>query len=250
MGAVLLLAGFSSNAVAQGYSIQQYLSIKSAHSPSFSPDGKSIAYLTNVSGTYQVWTIALPWGTPHQLTNYDDSVSFVRWLGDGSGIIFGKAKGGDENTQFYWMKPDGTGVKALMDEPAVRHDFGGVSEDGKFIAYASNKRDKNFFDVYTMDLATGKEELRYQQDGNNSVAAINDFGTKLVVSRNDTENSLDNNLYLVDAATRAELLLTPHSDATQYDNVHFVADGIVFSNNEKREFAALAQFEKKKCCYR
>ena len=155
---ILLFSGLSLTVYGQSYTIQQYLNIRSANSPSFSPDGRNIAYLTNASGTFQVWTMALPSGMPHQLTNYDDNVGFVRWLGDDSGIIFGKAKGGDENTQFYWMKTDGTGVKALTDEPGVRHDFGKVSEDGKFIAYASNKRDRNFFDIYTMDLATGKEQ--------------------------------------------------------------------------------------------
>src|SRR5512140_1373605 len=226
------------------YTIQQYLSIKAANSPSFSPDGKSIAYLTNVSGTYQVWTIALPSGTPHQLTNYDDGVSFVRWLGDGSGIIFSKAKGGNENTQFYWMKPDGSGAKALVNEPAIRHNFGTVTEDGKLLAYASNKRDRKFFDTYTMDLVTGKEELRYQQDGDNSVVAMNETGTKLVVSRSGTEYSLDNNLFLIGAAGK-ELPLTPHTDASWFDGVHFVADGLVFAGNEGREFAGLMQLRRK-----
>ena len=145
---------------AQSYTIQQYLNIKSAGSPTFSPDGKQIAYLTNVTGTQQVWSISLLSGAkPRQLTNYDDNVSFVRWLADGSGIIFGKAKGGDENTQFFWMKPDGSGVRALTDEPNVRHNFAEVSSDGKKIYYASNKRDRTFFDVYAMDIASGKEEL-------------------------------------------------------------------------------------------
>jgi len=242
---ILLFSGLSLTVYGQSYTIQQYLNIRSANSPSFSPDGRNIAYLTNASGTFQVWTMALPSGMPHQLTNYDDNVGFVRWLGDDSGIIFGKAKGGDENTQFYWMKTDGTGVKALTDEPGVRHDFGKVSEDGKFIAYASNKRDRNFFDIYTMDLATGKEELRYRQNGNNSVAAVNEFGTKLVVMRNDTEKSLDNNLYLVDVASGSDVLLTPHSDASQYEDVNFVADGLVLASNEKQEFAALTQLRRK-----
>ncbi len=224
--------------------IQQYLNIRSASAPAFSPDGKYIAYLTNVSGTTQVWTIALPNGTPRQLTKYDDNVGFVRWLGDGTGLIFGKAKGGDENTQFFWMKPDGSGVRALTDEPSVRHDFGAVSWDSRTIYYASNKRSRNFFDIYSMDLATGKEEIVYSQDGNNEVAAINDSGSKLIVSRSGTEFSLDNDLYIVDMRTKAESRLTPHMDASEYSNVHFVADGIVFAQNDGREFINLTQLRK------
>ena len=48
----------------------------------------------------------------------------------------------------------------------------------------------------------GKEELIYQQDGNNNFAAANDSGSKFIVSRDGIELSLDNNLYLVDAANK------------------------------------------------
>ena len=99
----LLLTTLSGSSLAQSNSIQQYLNIRSASSPTFSPDGKSIAYLTNVTGTQQIWFVDLPDGKPRQLTDFEDNVGFVRWLSDGN-IIFGKAKGGDENTQFFLMK--------------------------------------------------------------------------------------------------------------------------------------------------
>lgn len=243
---VLLFAAANSAVRAQNYTIQQYLSIRSASAPAFSPDGARLAYLSNATGTSQVWSVVMPGGnSPRQLTNYEDNISFLRWLSDGSGIIFGKARGGDENTQFYWMKPDGSGVRALTNDPGVRHNFGQVSTDAKTIYYGSNKRNRDYFDIYAMDLATGKDELLYQQDGNNSISAINDSGTKFVVSRSDTEYSLDNNLYLVDAASRSEILLTPHKNATQYGSVNFVADGLVFAHNEDREFYSLARMRKK-----
>ena len=230
---------------AQPYTIQQYLNIKSAGSPTLSPDGKQMAYLTNTTGTSQVWMIDLPNGTPKQITNYDDNIGFVRWLPDGSGIIFGKARGGDENTQFFWMKTDGTGVKELTSDPKVRHNFAEVSSDGKKIYYASNKRNRTFFDVYSMELATGKEELLYQHDGNINIAAVNDAGTKFVLSRDGIEKSLDNDLFMVDVATKKETHLTPHKDASEFGDVVFLADSIVLTTNDNREFQGLAQMRKK-----
>ncbi len=229
----------------QPSTIQQYLNIKSAGSPSLSPDGKRMAYLTNATGTTQVWMIDFPNGTPKQLTNYEDNISFVRWLPDNGGIIFGKARGGDENTQFYWMKTDGTGVRALTEEPKVRRNFAEISKDGKKIYYASNKRNRTFFDVYSMDVATGKEVLLYQYDGNINIAAVNDAGTKFVLSRDGIEKSLDNDLYIVDVRTKKETHLTPHTDASEFGDVHFLADGIVLTTNDKREFAGLAYMRKK-----
>ena len=229
----------------QGYTIQQYLNIKSAGSPSFSPDARQMIYLTNTTGTSQIWLTEVVGGVPKQLTNYEDNIGFARWLPDGSGIIFGKARGGDENTQFFWMKPDGTGVRELTNDPKVRHNFADVSKDGKKIYYASNKRNRTFFDVYSMDLTTGREELLYQYDGNVNIAAVNDNGSKFVLSRDGIEKSLDNDLYLVDVKTKKEVHLTPHGDASEFGDVEFLADGLLMTSNDKREFQALVQIRQK-----
>lgn len=242
---LLSLLLFSAAVSAQPYTIQQYLNIKSAGSPSFSPDAKQLIYLTNTTGTTQVWKVDLPAGKPVQLTNYEDNIGFARWLPDGSGIVFGKARGGDENTQFYWMKPDGSGVRSLTDEPSVRHNFGLISDDGDVIAYASNKRNRQFFDIYAMDIASGKEVLLFQHDGNNSVIALSDNGRQIIVSRDRIEKSLDNDLFLIDVRTKNEILLTPHTDASEFGDAEFLADSILMTSNNGREFSALTQLRQK-----
>jgi dipeptidyl aminopeptidase/acylaminoacyl peptidase len=227
------------------YTIQQYLSIRSAGSPSLAPDGKRLFYLTNVTGTSQVWMIDLPAGAPKQITNYDDNVSFVRFSPKGDALVFGKARGGDENTQFFWMKADGSGIRELTNSPKIRHNFGDWSADGAKIYYASNKRNPQFFDVYAMTVADGKEELLYQQDGSNSFADATDNGDKIIISRSGTELSLDNNLYLVDVKTKKETLLTPHTDASEFGDVEFLPDGdsVIFTSNQNREFSVMTQID-------
>lgn len=242
---LFVLCLFSVPAFAQNYTIQQYLNIKSATSPTLSPDGKRLAYLTNVTGTAQIWMIDLPGGAPKQITNYEDNVGFVRWSPAGNGLVFGKARGGDENTQFFRMANDGSGIKELTNDPKIRHNFGDWAEDGKKIYYASNKRDRNFFDVYSLEVDTGKEELLYQQDGNNGFAAANDSGSKIIISRDGIELSLDNDLYLVDLRTKKETLLTPHEGAAEFGGVHFTADGIIYAHNDNREFYSLANMRLK-----
>ncbi len=232
-------------AFGQEYTIQQYLNIKSAGSPSMSPDGREVAYLSNTTGTMQVWATLISSPKPVQLTNYEDNVSFVKWLSDGSGMVFGKAKGGDENTQFYWMDKFGGRVKALTNDPTVRHNFGLISRDADIIAYSSNKRNRNYFDIYAMDIASGREILLYQQDGDNSIVALSDNGRQMIISRSGGELSLDNNLYLVDLKSKAATLLTPHTGSAQFGNARFTADGIIYTHNDKRDFVGLAQMRQK-----
>jgi dipeptidyl aminopeptidase/acylaminoacyl peptidase len=227
----------------ESYGIERYLNIRSASSPALSPNADRVAFLTNITGTPQVWMVGAQGGWPEQMTFYTDAVGFVRWSPDGSGLVFAKARGGDENAQLYWLSPDGAEIKALTNTPAVRHNFGDWSHDGKKISYSSNKRNKDYFDIYVMDVATGREQLVYQQDGSNGAAAWSFDDRWLVVSHSNEELSLDNELYLVNIETKQATHLTPHQGATQFADVYFTRDGnsIIFGTNDNREFYSLAR---------
>ena len=226
-------------------SIERYLNVRSATAPTLSATGDRVLFLMNTTGTAQVWAVDARGGWPEQLTFYADRVDFVRSAPDGSGAVFGKSRGGDENAQLYWMAADGTRVRALTDAPKVRHNFGGFSPDGRRIAYASNRRDPNFFDVYVMDLQTAREELVYQQDGSNGIAAWSPDGRSLVVSRSNEQLSLDNDLFLVELATKKVTHLTPHAGAVQYSDVHFAADGrsLILATNADGEWLRLSRLD-------
>ncbi len=226
------------------YDIERYLNIRSATSPAFSPNADRIAFLTNITGTPQVWMVpASGGGWPEQLTFYADRVDVVRWSPDGSGLVFAKSRGGDENAQLFWLSPDGAQVRALTDAPKVRHNFGSWSHDGKKISYASNKRNRDYFDIYIMDVATAREELVYQQDGSNSAVTWSFDDRRLVVSHEGEKLSLDNDLYLVDIATKQATHLTPHEGAAQYADVYFTRDGsaLLLGTNDNREFYSVSR---------
>lgn len=237
--------GAQNPASREPFGIERYLNIRSATSSALSPTGDQIAFLTNISGTPQVWILSAQGGWPDQMTFFPDRVDFISWSPDGSGLIFGKSIGGDENAQLYWMGPDGSQIRALTSEPKVRHNFGGWSHDGRKISYASNQRNRDFFDIYVMDVATGSSQLVYQQDGSNAPVAWSVDGRRLVVSHANEQLSLDNDLYLVDIATKTVTHLTPHEGAAQFSDVRFMPDGhsLLFTTDDKREFQSLAQMD-------
>lgn len=246
--ALLFSAAFAQNESSEKYTIQNYLNIRAASSPQFSPDSKRVAFLSNQSGTTQIYIVAASGSEPKQLTSYEDNISFVEFSPTSELILFGKASGGDENSQLFVMNADGSNVRQLTNDPSVRHNFGAFTRDGSRIFYASNKRDRNYFDVYAMDVATGKETLIYQQDGANSVAAVSPDNKFVIVSRSGTELSLDNDLYLIDANNGRQLEhLTPHQSAARFGDVHFLPDStfenisFIYGSDERREFYGLGK---------
>ncbi|HEV2799965.1 MAG TPA: S9 family peptidase [Pyrinomonadaceae bacterium] len=230
----------------EGFPIERYLNIRSATSPTLAPTGDRLAFLLNVTGTPQVWSVAATGGGwPEQLTFYTDRVDFVRFSPDGTKLLFGKARGGDENAQLYWMSPDGAQVRQLTDAPRIRYNFGSWSADGRRISYASNKRNPNFFDIYVMDVESGAETLVYQQDGSNAAVAWSSDGRFIVVSRASDTLSLDNDLYLVELASKTVTHLTPHTGAATFGDVHFTRDNraLVLSTNVAGEWQSLARLD-------
>jgi dipeptidyl aminopeptidase/acylaminoacyl peptidase len=236
-------AGAQTTAGSEAFGIERYLNIRSASSPALDSPGDRVAFLTNITGTPQVWMVNTSGGWPEQMTFYPDRVDFVSWAPNRSGLIFAKAIGGDENSQLYWMAPDGSQIRAITSDPKVRHNFGGWSHDGKRISYSSNKRNKDFFDVYVMEVASGREDLVYQQDGSNDPVAWSTQDRQLVVSHSNEQLSLDNDLYLVEIATKEAMLLTPHEGAAQFEDVHFQPNGhyLFLTTNKGREFQSLAE---------
>jgi dipeptidyl aminopeptidase/acylaminoacyl peptidase len=235
----------SAAASRERYGIDRYLNIRAASAPSLSQTGDRLAFLTNITGTAQVWMVGAQGGWPDQLTFYSDKVDFIQSSPDGTGFIFGKAVGGNENAQLYWLSADGSQIRQLTDTPKIRHNFGGWSHDGKKISYASNKRNPDYFDVYIMDVGSAREQLVYQQDGANDAVAWSFDDRQLVITHGGEELSLDNDLYLVDIATKQATRLTPHEGSAEFDSVHFTRDGrsILFTTNDKREYQSLARMD-------
>ncbi len=56
--------------------------------PRWSPDGSRIAFLSNRSGSNQIWTIALAGGESVQLTDLPEPVTSFAWSADGSTMAF------------------------------------------------------------------------------------------------------------------------------------------------------------------
>jgi dipeptidyl aminopeptidase/acylaminoacyl peptidase len=223
-------------------SVAMMAKICSATSPSFSPNGKTIAYVSNIGGVPQVWTVDAAGGYPQLVTAFDDGISFVQWSPDGKWLAFTLAPGGGMNTQVYLVRPDGTGVKRLTDGGKETNGLGPWSRDGSLLVTTSNRRSGSAIDPYLYDVAAGTSRMVLENKG---IGGFDDLSRdKKHGLLNRLVSRGDNNLYVVDLATGRETLITPHTGPGSFDGA-FAPDGrsVYLSTNAGRDMDAFARLE-------
>lgn len=224
------------------YTIKDFLEVKSAGGASFSPDGTRVAYLSNITGMSQVFLVPAEGGEPEQLTDFQDPISFVRFSPTEDVLIFGKAEGGNEQTQLYLLDLNTQKITNITAKLDVKHDFGGWSPDGKSICFASNERNGKDFDVYVMNVATLEKRCIFDQGEWCAAGVFSPQGTYMVVRKNHSAANTD--LYLCNLKTGSVDHITPHDGNVFYAGSLWLPDESAFFlvQDKDREFAGLARY--------
>ncbi len=83
---IVLLAGAATEPAPHAYSLEQYMAIKRANDPTFSPDAARIAFASNASGDWQLWMTPTSRWEPRQVTHFAGGV-VGRWSPTGKTIL-------------------------------------------------------------------------------------------------------------------------------------------------------------------
>jgi dipeptidyl aminopeptidase/acylaminoacyl peptidase len=106
---------------------------------------------TRFGDTVQVHRVTQPLGMREQLTFYTDPIGWARPARSGSGFVFLKDQGGDENAQIYYQS--GSGAVRQLTSGAFIHGSPVWAHDGKRVAFYGNDRDPLSYDVYVADVS-------------------------------------------------------------------------------------------------
>jgi dipeptidyl aminopeptidase/acylaminoacyl peptidase len=175
-------------------------------SPSFSPDGKSLAVVCDMSGLPQIWTVPVEGGWPTLITAFDDPVSGVSWSPNSDWLAFSIAPGGGMNSQVYLAKPDGSSIKRLTAGGKDNNWLGDWTLDGSRLTMASNQRSAETMDAYLIDPVRGTLDMVAELKGVGGIEGVSRDNRNIVISRLASRG--DNNLYLINRETGSEQLLT------------------------------------------
>ncbi|MDQ3965408.1 MAG: S9 family peptidase [Actinomycetota bacterium] len=222
------------------YGFARYLKIRAAYGATWSPDGRRIAFLTDITGVPQVWEVPVGGGWPEQLTFHDERVSGVRYSPKENRLIFSMDVSGNERSQLFLL--ENGEERDLTEAPDAIHYFGGFSPDGERIAYTATRRNGTDFDVFVQELS-GEPEMVWKTGGYHTIADWAPDGSFLVVSRH--YSNLNNDLYKLDLISGEVTLLTPHEGDVRFSGARVTPDGesVFLATDRDGDFVRLGRLD-------
>jgi dipeptidyl aminopeptidase/acylaminoacyl peptidase len=220
--------------------IRDHLAARVAFPLGWSDDGERLLVQSNLTGTLQLFELAD--GALRQLTDEKEPVT-GRFLPASDRVLVARDEGGNERLQLYTLAPDG-GLEGLVVDPAWMHVPGGVSRDGRLLAYTTNRRNGTDFDVVVRDLETGVERVAFGDGGYVAAAGFSPDGRWLAVHVL-TDKSGDDELYLCELAGGARLHVTPHDDESSTSAPAWLPDSSAcfVVTDVGRDVPALARYD-------
>ena len=222
--------------------INRYLLAQGARSVSLSPDGETLAFIWSITGEPQLWRMPSSGGAAQQLT-FGGGITFFAFSPNGSEFLIGRDAEGNEREGFSMLSLDGSLERQLLPASDAFRRLGDFSPDGNRAIYASTERNGRDFDLYVVEVSTGKARLIYESEFGFFPEAWQPNGDLVIVSETRGEDA--NDVYLLNAKTGDMAPLLQPKVAANFSDFQWLADGSGFylATNQGREFNAVAFYD-------
>ena len=234
----------------QLYTIQQFMDVKNMYSAGFSPNESKILLGSNETGIYNVFELDINTGEKKQLTSStEESIFAAAYFPKDERVVLTADKGGNEIDHIFVRNADGSMIDLITDSTA-KANFYGWSHDKKLMYYASNSRDKRFFDLHKVDIGASPGEgniypsvMVYENKEGLDPTAISHDNRYIALVKSITTNN--NDMYLLDTQTGESKLISQHTGDATYSPQYFSLDGtkMFYLTDEGSEFAYLSSFD-------
>jgi len=186
--------------------------------PTWSPDGKSIAFISNMSGRNNLWLVPAEGGWPVQLTVSDQRQSSPAWSPDGKWIAYQSDYDGDELWDIFLVSPKTGKVVNLTSTREIAELSPTWSPDGRYLAYEVKPKTSAAYEIDVYD--TVMREVKHittgtTQDKRNSSPIWSKDGRYIVYTQEQSKGT-DSNIFIADVATGKSMLLTAHDGEQLY----------------------------------
>src|SRR5208282_5815120 len=211
----------------QKFSIPALYSTRQIGGGIWSPDASQVAFISNISGRYNLWTIPATGGWPTQLTISDQRQATPAWSPDGKWIAYMSDKNGNELWDIFLVSPQSGEVTNLAATPESAEGAPAWSPDPKQVAYLTKAKTSPSFEIEMIDIAsripTRITKNTPPQLGN--VSPLWSSDGKAIAYTEENASGKDSNVFLYDLAAGRAMNLTPHSGDQTFSAAAFSPDG-------------------------
>src|SRR5215469_7361923 len=202
----------------RGLTIDKLYMTRQIGRPAWSPDGKCIAFISNMSGRNNLWLVAGEGGFPAQLTVSDQRETNPAWSPDGKWIAYQSDYDGDEQWDIFLVSPKTGKIVNLTQTRAVAESSPTWSPDGRYLAYEVKPKTSAAveIDVYDMVMREVKHlTTNTPQDKANMKPIWSKDGAYIVYTQEHAKGT-DSNIFIASLATAKSTLLTAHKGEQLY----------------------------------
>jgi dipeptidyl aminopeptidase/acylaminoacyl peptidase len=193
----------------------------------WAPDGKTVAFISNLSGRNNLWLVPSEGGWPTQLTVSDQRQSSPTWSPDGKWIAYISDYDGDEQWDIFLVSPKTGQVVNITNTREIAEVSPAWSPDGRYLAYMVKPKTSSVFeiDVYDTVLRDVKHLTTGTAKDRMNVSPIWSSDGTFIVYTQEQSKGTDSNVFLVEIAGARSTLLTPHDGEHTYSANDISPDG-------------------------
>jgi dipeptidyl aminopeptidase/acylaminoacyl peptidase len=213
--------------VEKNLSIEKLYMTRQVGGATWSPDGKTVAFVSNLSGRNNLWLVPSEGGWPMQLTVSDQRQSSPTWSPDGKWIAYMSDYDGDEQWDIFLVSPKTGQVVNLTNTREIAEENPAWSPDGRYLAYIVKPKTSSVFeiDVYDTVLRDVKHLTTGTAPDRMNFEPIWSADGKFIVYTQAQSKGTDSNIFLADVASAQSTLLTPHDGEHTYSADDVAPDG-------------------------
>jgi len=206
----------------QNFSIDKLYMTRAIGGTSWSPDGKQVAFVSNISGRNNIWLVPATGGWPTQLTISDQRQVSPAWSPDGNWIAYASDYDGNEQWDIFLVSLKSGDVVNLTTTKEISEQSPVWSPDSKQIAYTAKPKDGASYEIDLIDVYS--RHVRHITQ--NTPANLSNFGQvftsdgKSIAFTQVRADGKDANIYLFDLASGKSRRLTPHDG----DHLYYATD--------------------------
>ncbi len=208
-----------------------------------SPDGNYFSFLKPWKKRMNVYVQKIGESTVTRITGSEKrDISGYFWAND-KRIVYVQDKGGDENFKVYGVNIDGSNPKELTPFDKVKVNIiDDLENDSEHMLISMNKRDSRIFDVYKLNINSGKLVMVAKNPGNISGWMTDHKGEVRVAITTDGVNS---NLLYREKQTAPFKVILKTTFKESINPLFFTPDNkyLYVSSNLKRDKSAIFKYD-------